>query len=191
MAADLFESYAVMLVAALILGSVAFGEYGLVFPLIVPAIGAVTALIGVFITRVRPGENALKAINRGFYISAIISGVLSAIAAYVYLPATFAELETGRGDRLLEGDPRMIAVLAVIVGIVLAAIILWLTGHFTGTDKRPTKDVARTSLTGAATVVLSGIGVGLESAVYTAAIIGGAVYLAFLLGGARSRCRSS
>ena len=184
MAADLFESYAVMLVAALILGSVAFGEYGLVFPLIVPAIGAVTALIGVFITRVRPGENALKAINRGFYISAIISGVLSAIAAYVYLPATFAELETGSDEiASLEGDPRMIAVLAVIVGIVLAAIILWLTGHFTGTDKRPTKDVARTSLTGAATVVLSGIGVGLESAVYTAAIIGGAVYLAFLLGG--------
>ena len=184
MAADLFESYAVMLVAALILGSVAFGEYGLVFPLIVPAIGAVTALIGVFITRVRPGENALKAINRGFYISAIISGVLSAIAAYVYLPATFAELETGSEEiASLEGDPRMIAVLAVIVGIVLAAIILWLTGHFTGTDKRPTKDVARTSLTGAATVVLSGIGVGLESAVYTAAIIGGAVYLAFLLGG--------
>ena len=56
MAADLFESYAVMLVAALILGSVAFGEYGLVFPLIVPAIGAVTALLGVFITKVKPGR---------------------------------------------------------------------------------------------------------------------------------------
>ena len=65
---------------------------------------------------------------------------------------------------------------------MLAGIILWLTGHFTGTDKRPTIDVARTSLTGPATVVLSGIGVGLESAVYTAAIIAGAVYLAFLLG---------
>ena len=65
---------------------------------------------------------------------------------------------------------------------MLAGIILWLTGHFTGTDKRPTMDVARTSLTGPATVVLSGIGVGLESAVYTAAIIAGAVYLAFLLG---------
>ena len=77
----------------------------------------------------------------------------------------------------------MAAILAVIIGIVLAAVILWLTGYFTGTDKRPTKDVARTSLTGAATVVLSGIGVGLESAVYTAVIIGGAVYLAFLLGG--------
>lgn len=184
MAADLFESYAVMLVAALILGSVAFGEYGLVFPLLVPAIGAVTALIGVFITKVKPGENALKAINRGFYIAATISAVLSAIVAYVYLPATFAGLKSGNAEiSALSGNPRMVAVLAVLIGIVLAAIILWLTGYFTGTDKRPTKDVARTSLTGAATVVLSGIGVGLESAVYTAAIIGGAVYLAFLLGG--------
>lgn len=184
MAADLFESYAVTLVAALILGSVAFGEYGLVFPLLVPAIGAITALIGVFITRVRPGESALTAINRGFYISAVISGVLSAIAAFVYLPGSFADLGTDNQEiQALDGNPRVVAIAAVVIGIVLAAIILWLTGHFTGTDKRPTKDVARTSLTGAATVVLSGIGVGLESAVYTAVIIGGAVYLAFLLGG--------
>lgn len=184
MAADLFESYAVMLVAALILGSAAFGEYGLVFPLIVPAIGAVTALIGVFITRVKPGENALSAINRGFYISAVIAAVLSGVAAYLYLPDTFAELgSTNESINTLAGDPRLKAVVAVIIGIVLAAVILWLTGYFTGTDKRPTKDVARTSLTGAATVVLSGIGVGLESAVYTAVIIGAAVYAAFLLGG--------
>ncbi|WP_299446697.1 sodium-translocating pyrophosphatase [uncultured Phycicoccus sp.] len=184
MAADLFESYAVMLVAALILGSVAFGSYGLVFPLLIPAIGALTALLGVFITKARPGENALHAINRGFYISAAVSAILSAITAYVYLPATYAELGSSNEQiSALTGDPRLAAVLAVLIGIVLAGIILWLTGHFTGTDKRPTMDVARTSLTGPATVVLSGIGVGLESAVYTAAIIAGAVYLAFLLGG--------
>ncbi len=184
MAADLFESYAVTLVAALILGSVAFGAYGLTFPLIIPAIGAVTALLGVFITRVRAGENALKAINRGFYIAATISGVLSGIAAYAYLPSSFSALgSTDTSVNGLDGDPRLVAFLAVVVGIVLAAVILWLTGYFTGTDKRPTKDVARTSLTGAATVVLSGFGVGLESAVYTAAIIATAVYLAFLLGG--------
>jgi K(+)-stimulated pyrophosphate-energized sodium pump len=189
MAADLFESYAVTLVAALILGSVAFGEYGLVFPLLIPAIGAVTALLGVFITKARPGENALNAINRGFYIAAAISAVLSGIAAYTYLPSTYVELFDGADitDRqqevaALTGDPRLAAFLAVIIGIVLAGIILWLTGHYTGTDKRPTIDVARTSLTGPATVVLSGIGVGLESAVFTAAIIAGAVYLAFLLG---------
>ena len=184
MAADLFESYAVTLVAALILGSAAFGSYGLVFPLIVPAIGAITALLGVYITKARPGENALRAINRGFYISAAVSAVLCAVAAYLYLPATFAELGSSvEAIGALDGDPRRTALLAVIVGIVLAGIILWLTGYFTGTEDKPTNDVARTSLTGPATVVLSGIGVGLESAVYTTAIIAGAVYLAFLLGG--------
>ena len=184
MAADLFESYAVTLVAALILGSVAFGAYGLVFPLLVPAIGAITALVGVYITRARPGENPLKAINRGFYIASGISVVLSAALAFTYLPSSYSELgSSNESVSALTGDPRVAAVLAVIIGIVLAGIILWLTGHFTGTDKRPTKDVARTSLTGAATVVLSGVGVGLESAVYTAAIIGAAVYLAYLLGG--------
>jgi K(+)-stimulated pyrophosphate-energized sodium pump len=76
-----------------------------------------------------------------------------------------------------------VAIGAVIIGIVLAGVILWLTGYFTGTDKKPTLNVARTSLTGAATVVLSGIGVGLESAVYTSLIIGAAVYGAYLLGG--------
>jgi len=184
MAADLFESYAVTLVAALILGSVAFGAYGLVFPLIIPAIGALTALLGVYITKARAGESALNAINRGFYIAAGISAVLSAVAAFVYLPSTFAELGSNNAEvSNLTGNPQITALLAVIIGIVLAGIILWLTGHFTGTDKRPTRDVARTSLTGPATVVLSGIGVGLESAVYTAAIIAGAVYLAYLLAG--------
>jgi len=184
MAADLFESYAVTLVAALILGPVAFGAYGLVFPLIIPAIGALTALLGVYITKARPGENALNAINRGFYIAAGISAVLSGVAAFVYLPGSFSELGSDNpAINNLTGDPRITALLAVIIGIVLAGVILWLTGHFTGTDKRPTRDVARTSLTGPATVVLSGIGVGLESAVYTAGIIAGAVYLAYLLAG--------
>src|SRR6201986_2569129 len=76
MAADLFESYSVMLVASLILGKAAFGSEGLIFPLIVPALGALTAIVGVFITRPRPGENGLTTINRAFYISAAISAVL-------------------------------------------------------------------------------------------------------------------
>jgi K(+)-stimulated pyrophosphate-energized sodium pump len=184
MAADLFESYAVTLVAALILGKAAFGDQGLVFPLLVPAIGALTAVLGVFITKPRPGENGLVAINRGFYISALVAAVACAVAAFLYLPGSFSGLHNASSDiTALTGDPRVLATGAVVLGIVLAGIILWLTGYFTGTDSRPTNDVARTSLTGAATVVLSGIGVGLESAVYTAVIIAGAVYAAFLLGG--------
>ncbi|WP_148573767.1 sodium-translocating pyrophosphatase [Nocardioides caldifontis] len=181
MAADLFESYAVTLVAALILGSVAFGEKGLVFPLIVPAIGALTAILGVFITRPRPGEGGLTTINRSFYISAGVSAVLSTIAAWVYLPGSFGEL--GVAD-MGDGDPRVIATIAVLIGIVLAAIILALTGYYTGTEHRPVQDVGKTSLTGPATVILSGLSVGFESAVFTALTIAAAVFGAFLLGGA-------
>ncbi|UQX88137.1 sodium-translocating pyrophosphatase [Jatrophihabitans telluris] len=198
MAADLFESYAVTLVASLILGSVAFGTKGLLFPLIVPAIGVLTAIIGVYITRAKPGENGLAAINRSFYISAAISVVLCGIAAFVYLPGKFTDLkglasssDGGVGAALFgldsgigKGNPALIAFVAVVIGIVLAAVILWLTGIYTGTEHKAVQDVGRTSLTGAATVILSGISVGFESAVYTALVIAAAVFGAFLLGGA-------
>src|SRR4029079_853067 len=81
------------------------------------------------------------------------------------------------------GDPRILALVAVAIGIVLAALIQQLTGYFTETNRRPVRDVGKTSLTGPATVVLSGISLGLESAVYTALLIGLGVYGAFLLGG--------
>ncbi|MET7282132.1 sodium-translocating pyrophosphatase [Kribbella sp. NPDC005582] len=185
MAADLFESYAVMLVASLILGKAAFGEQGLIFPLIVPAIGTLTAVLGVFLTRPRTGENGLRTINRAFYISAVISGILCAVAAFVYLPSSFADLTGAAGTAIAstDGDPRVIATVSVIIGIVLAAVILALTGYYTGTEDKPVKDVGKTSLTGAATVILSGISVGFESAVYTAVVIAAAVYGAFLVGG--------
>jgi len=184
MAADLFESYAVTLVAALILGKAAFGERGLVFPLIVPAIGALTAVLGVVITRVRGNESGLAAINRGFYLSALVAAALSVLAAFVYLPATFGDLPgVGAGLAGNSGDPRIVATGAVLIGIVLAGVILWLTGYFTGTTSKPTIHVARTSLTGAATVVLSGIGIGFESAVYTSGIIAASICAAFLLAG--------
>ncbi len=198
MAADLFESYAVTLVAALILGKVAFGAQGLVFPLIVPAIGALTAILGVYITRPNPNEGGLATINRSFYISAVVSAILCGIAAWVYLPSTFGGLTDASGgssafERFvangvgipasnLDGNPRIIALSAVLIGIALAAVILALTGYFTGTEHRPVKDVGKTSMTGAATVILSGLSVGFESAVYTALVIGAAVYGAFLLG---------
>jgi K(+)-stimulated pyrophosphate-energized sodium pump len=181
MAADLFESYAVMLVAALILGSAAFGPEGLVFPLIIPAIGALTAIIGVFITRPRTGEPGLRTINRSFYISAGISAALSVIAALVYLPSSFADLP--QGIQGADVNPQIVAIVSVLIGIVLAAVILSLTGYFTDTKYRPVKDVGSSSLTGAATVILAGLSVGFESAVYTALVIGAAVYGAFLLGG--------
>ncbi|MFJ8579183.1 sodium-translocating pyrophosphatase [Micromonospora sp. NPDC093277] len=182
MAADLFESYAVTLVAALILGRAAFGEEGLVFPLIVSGIGAIVAIIGVFITRLRTTDrNGLTAINRAFFLSALISAVLVAVAAFAYLPATFGELAGGLTD--VSRNPRLVAIGAVLIGIVLAAAIQALTGYFTETNRRPVQDIGKSSQTGAATVILAGISIGLESAVYSALLIGAGVFGAFLLGG--------
>ncbi|GAA1362361.1 MULTISPECIES: sodium-translocating pyrophosphatase [Catellatospora] len=180
MAADLFESYAVTLVAALILGRAAFGEEGLIFPLIVSTIGVLIAIVGVFLTRLRKSDkNGLQAINRAFYISAALSAVVVAGASLYYLPKTFAEL----GKPEISGNPQIVAIGAVVIGIVLAAAIQALTGYFTETGRRPVQDIGKSSETGPATVVLAGISVGLESAVYSALLIGGAVYGAFLLGG--------
>jgi K(+)-stimulated pyrophosphate-energized sodium pump len=183
MAADLFESYAVTLVAALILGRAAWGVQGLVFPLIIGGIGVLVAIIGVFITRLRPSDKSgMTAINRAFFISAAISAILVAIASFIILPTSFADF--GAPFSATEGNPRFIAIGAVIIGIVLAAVIQALTGYFTETGRRPVQDIGKASETGAATVILAGISVGFESAVYSALVIGAGVYGAYLVGGA-------
>ena len=187
MAADLFESYAVTLVAALILGKAALGDMGLVYPLIVPAIGTVTAVIGIFLTRLRKTDkNAMQAINRSFFLSALISAVLTGLATFTYLPSDF-KLLSGLSPEAIEAagntNPRILAFGAVLIGIALAAAIQVLTGFFTEVGKRPVNDVAASSQTGAATVILAGIAVGFESAVYSAILIAAAVFGAFALGG--------
>ena len=185
MAADLFESYAVTLVAALILGKAGFGDAGLIFPLIVPAIGIVTAIIGIFITRLRSTDkSAMQAINRSFFLSAIISAVLVAFATYTYLPSSLMKMSGLTPEAAaVDVNPRLLAIGAVLIGILLAAAIQLLTGFFTEVGKRPVNDVAASSKTGAATVILAGISVGFESAVYSALLIAAAVFGAFLLGG--------
>ncbi|MFZ0323226.1 MAG: sodium-translocating pyrophosphatase [Actinomycetes bacterium] len=191
MAADLFESYAVTLVAALILGEAAFGESGLVYPLIVPAIGVITAVIGIFTVSPRETDRSgMSAINRGFFISALVSAVLVVIATFLYLPDTLVKFVGVTSQDLgvtvaqfQAFNPRILAIGSVFIGIILAAAIQQLTGYFTETNRRPVDDVSKSSLTGAATVILTGISIGLESAVYSALLIGAAVFGASLLGG--------
>jgi K(+)-stimulated pyrophosphate-energized sodium pump len=177
MAADLFESYAVTLVAALILGQVFFGAVGMVFPLLIAAVGVIASVVGILASN--PGKNdasGLAPINRGFFTSAAVSLVLVAAAAFTYLPS-LGEVED------LSVSPQVLGFVSVLIGVALAAAIQQLTGYFTETSRKPVKDVGRSSLTGPATVILAGMSLGLESAVYAALLIGGAVYGAFLIGG--------
>src|SRR5205809_797311 len=170
MAADLFESYEVTLVAAIILGSAAFAHskegaiVGVMFPLFVRAIGVITSMIGILaVTPRSETEHGMKAINRGFFLSAAASAVGVFLLAQIYVK-----------------DLRVFW--AVFFGLVLASVIQVLTEHFTSTKRRPVKDIADASLTGPATTILSGFATGLESTVWAVLVIGGAVIASFYLG---------
>ena len=126
----------------------------------------------------------MTAINRSFFTSAIISAVLVGFATFTYLPDSLTNMSGLTAEaQAIDINPRIFALGAVLIGIALAAAIQVLTGFFTEVGKRPVNDVAASSKTGAATVILAGVSVGFESAVYSALLIAGAVFGAFLLGG--------
>ncbi len=170
MAADLFESYEVTLVAALILGFVAYqGEANVVaavlFPLFVRAIGVVTSIIGIEAVKPRSEtEHGMKAINRGF----ILSGVASAVGVYFVSEFYVEDIKT---------------FWAVVLGLLLAGVIHFLTEYYTSTERAPVREIARSTRTGPATTIIQGTAVGMESTVFAILAIGAAIMGAFLLGG--------
>jgi K(+)-stimulated pyrophosphate-energized sodium pump len=190
MAADLFESYEVTLVASIILGVAAFNSVGLnpalglVFPLAARAIGVIASIAGVFAVRAKEGEtNALKPINRGFLVAGLLTVVGTFWLAFQYVgnpdkgTAGFGEKEVMMswiGLRLFG---------AVVVGLILAQVLSRLTEYFTGTEYGPVKEIAESTETGPATVVLSGTASGLESSVYAILCIAVALGATLWMGG--------
>ena len=190
MAADLFESYEVTLVASIILGVAAFNSIGmnpalgLVFPLAGRAIGVVASIAGVFAVRAREGEtNALKPINRGFLVAGIITviGTLALALKYIGNPTDGAQVF---GDKVVSMSGVGWRVFgAVVVGLVLAQVLSRLTEYFTGTEYGPVQEIAAQSETGPATVVLAGTASGLESSVYAILCIAIALGTTIWMGG--------
>ena len=183
MAADLFESYEVTLVASIILGVAAFNSIGLnpalglVFPLAARAIGVIASIAGVFAVRAKDGEtNALKPINRGFLTAGIITVIGTYILATYYVGNDKLEKSgfSNTGWRVFG---------AVLVGLILAQVLSRLTEYFTGTEYGPVKEIAESSETGPATVVLSGTASGLESSVYAILCIAVALGTTIWMGG--------
>jgi K(+)-stimulated pyrophosphate-energized sodium pump len=169
MAADLFESYEVTLVASLILGAAAFSGSqigaiaGVMFPLFVRAVGVVTSIIGILaVTPRSEDEHGMKAINRGFFLSALVSAIAVGVISVVYMDSIRPAL-------------------AVIIGLILASVIQVLTQYFTDTKFRPVQEIAEATVTGPATTVLAGFAIGLESTVWSILVIGGAISAAFFL----------
>jgi K(+)-stimulated pyrophosphate-energized sodium pump len=177
MAADLFESYEVTLVASIILGVPAFAAIGanpalgLVFPVAARAVGVIASIAGVYAVRAKEGEtNALKPINRGFLTAGIITVIGTALVALLYVG----------NDHANEGWK---CFGAVVIGLVLAQVVSRLTEYFTGTEYAPVQEIAAATRTGPATTVLSGTASGMESSVYAIIAIAIAIGTALTLGG--------
>ena len=177
MAADLFESYEVTLVASIILGVAAFNSIGanpalgLVFPLAARAIGVVASIAGVFAVKAKQGEtNALKPINRGFLVAGSLTLLGTLLLALLYV----GNDEDNAGWKCFG---------AVAIGLVLAQLVSRLTEYYTSTHHSPVQEIAESAETGPATVVLSGTASGLESSVYAVIAIAIAIGVSLALGG--------
>ncbi len=182
MAADLFESYEVTLVASIILGVAAFHSIGanpalgLVFPVAVRAIGVLASIAGVFAVRAREDDRSpLSPINRGFLTAGVLTvvGTLALALGYVGNHAVVDGKRFGEGWRVFA---------AVVAGLVLALIVSRLTEYFTSTHAAPVREIAASTRTGPATVILSGISSGLESSVFAVVAIAAALGVAVGLG---------
>ncbi len=173
MAADVFESYVITIIAAIILGFEAFRSLGgsfaadparaVVFPLIVPAFGIVASAVGVLLVRARRKDRtAMAAINRGFWAAAALTVLAAGLVAGLYLHY-------------------MNAFYAVLTGVVLALVASQITEHFTSTERSPVREIADSARTGPATITLAGISVGLESTVWAIVAIAVAIGVSVLL----------
>jgi K(+)-stimulated pyrophosphate-energized sodium pump len=184
MAADLFESYEVTLVASIILGVPAFQAIfpdrpvlwaaGAIFPLGARAIGVLASIIGVFAVRASDKDrSAMTPINRGFLTAGVLTVIGTLLLALIYV---------GNPDGAISNVGwRMFA--AVVVGLVLAQVASHITEYFTSTETSPVQEIAESARTGPATTVLSGISSGLESSVWAIIAIALALGAAIALGG--------
>jgi K(+)-stimulated pyrophosphate-energized sodium pump len=182
MAADLFETYAVTVVATMVLGLIFFGgqpiiDQVLVYPLIIGGVSIIGSIIGAFFVKLGASQNIMGALYKGFIVSAVVSLVL-------ILAAT--SLVIGMGT-VLEGPSGSFSgtglFICALVGVAVTGLIIWITEYYTGTEYRPVKSVAQASTTGHGTNVIQGLAVSMEATALPALVICGAIIITYLIAG--------
>src|SRR5580765_6694815 len=172
MAADLFETYAVTLVATMLLGGVLatdLGANGVLYPLVLGGVSIVASIIGTFFVKTKPGAKIMNAL----YVGVAVSAILAAIAFYPITTTLMADAKAGALNLYF----------CALIGLVLTAAMVVITEYYTATEYAPVRHVAQSSTTGHATNIIAGIGISMKSTAYPVLAVCASIWGAYSLGG--------
>lgn len=182
MAADLFETYAVTVVATMLLGAIYFAghvqERMMLFPLVIGGVCVFASVISTFFVRLGSSQNIMGALYKGFIASAVVSAILIVIVIQFMIGFdTVYEMSNGRN---ITGVDLFVCALA---GLGVTGLIVWITEYYTGTNHRPVRTVAEASTTGHATNIIQGLAISMEATALPVIVICAGIMVAYLSGG--------
>ncbi|MBB5016643.1 sodium-translocating pyrophosphatase [Rehaibacterium terrae] len=172
MAADLFETYAVTVIATMLLGwlmAADVGANGVLYPLVLGGASIIASIVGTFFVKAKPNGSIMGALYKGV----VVSGVLAAIAFYPVTGALMGDSPVGAQNLYF----------CALIGLLLTGVIVWITEYYTGTDFKPVRDVAAASTTGHATNIIAGLGVSMKATAAPVIAVCLSIWASYSLGG--------